>query len=216
MKPIRIKICGITRVEDATAAQTAGADAIGLNFYEKSKRYIEPSKAVSIAGAVEEMVSVVGVFVNSPNEEVCEIAQQVGLSHIQLHGDEQPSMVGELEAILPDTLTIRAVRIRDEGFEQAQAEIAQWQDAGVDAILLDAAAAGSFGGTGKRLNWKSLNQLTFDVPWLLAGGLNPENVAEAIGVCQPDGVDVASGVESSPGIKGLKMIQDFVSASKTA
>lgn len=215
MKPIRIKICGITRVEDANAAQAAGADAIGLNFYEKSKRYIEPSAAASIANAVKTSVSVAGVFVNSPNEEVCEIAQQVGLSHIQLHGDEQPSMIGELKAILPDTLTIRAVRIRDEGFDQAQAEIAQWQDAGVDAILLDAASVGAFGGTGKRLDWKSLNLLKIDVPWLLAGGLNPENVAEAIGACQPDGVDVASGVESSPGIKGLKMIQNFVSESKS-
>jgi len=213
MKPIRTKICGITRVEDALTAAEAGADAIGLNFYALSKRFIEADSAKPIADALRDRVALVGVFVNSTLEEVCDIAERVGLSHIQFHGDELPTMVAELKSKHPNTLTIRAVRVREDDFEAAQSEIDQWQDAGIDAVLLDAASIGSFGGTGKKLNWGALEQLTMNVPWLLAGGLDCENVADAIATCNPDGVDVASGVESSPGIKDAELVRKFVQNS---
>lgn len=213
MKPIRTKICGITRAEDAITAATAGADAIGLNFYPRSKRFVKPATAKPIAEAVRGRLSVVGVFVNSTLEEVFDIVQQVGLSHVQFHGDEQPEVVTELKSKLTNTLTIRAVRVRDDGIQEAQLEIDQWQDAGVDAVLLDAASIGAFGGTGKKLNWGTLEKLTINVPWLLAGGLDPENVADAIATCKPDGVDVASGVESGPGIKNAELVRKFAQNS---
>ena len=115
---------------------------------------------------------------------------------------------------LAGTFSIRAVRIREDDFESAQNEINQWQNAGVDSVLLDAAAVGAYGGTGERLNWRALSQLEFKVPWLLAGGLDPDNVASAITACEPGGVDVASGVELSPGIKSEMLICKFVSESK--
>jgi len=210
MKPIRTKICGIRLVEDAIVAAEAGADAIGLNFYERSKRFVEVKVARKIADAVRDRVAVVGVFVNSTLEEVSDIAKQVGLSHVQFHGDELPSILSEFSTELPDTATIRAVRVSEDNFEAAQSEIEQWQEAGVDSLLLDAASVGAFGGTGKTLNWRSLEQLSITAPWLLAGGINPDNVAEAIGDCNPNGVDVASGVESDPGVKDSQLVRAFV------
>lgn len=214
MKPLRTKICGITRAKDAIVAADAGADAIGLNFYTKSKRFVDTHVAQQIADAVRDRVAIVGVFVNSTIEEVCDIAKRVGLSHVQFHGDEQPSVVADIKTRIAGTFSIRAVRVREDDFESAQSEINIWQNAGVDAVLLDAAAAGAYGGTGERLNWKALRQLEFKVPWLLAGGLDPDNVASAIAACGPAGVDVASGVELSPGIKNEELIFKFVSESK--
>ena len=214
MKPIRTKICGITRVTDAVGAAEAGADAIGLNFYSRSKRFVAADVDRAIADAVGEQVALVGVFVNSTIEEVCEIASRVGLTHVQFHGDEQPAIVEELNSILADAFSIRAVRIEENDFEKAQSDIDRWQDAGVDAILLDAASVGAFGGTGKQLDWGATQELSINVPWILAGGLNPDNVSEAIVACNPDGVDVASGVESEPGIKDDLLVRDFVSRAK--
>lgn len=215
MNRIRTKICGITNVKDAITALEAGADAIGLNFYEKSKRYIEPETAVAVANAVNSETAIVGVFVNSSVESVCEIALKVGLTHIQLHGDEQPKFIDLLRSQLGSTNVIRAVRIMDDDVSGAQLEIDQWQAAGVDSVLLDAGSLDHFGGTGKQLDWTKLNELSFAVPWLLAGGLNPQNVSEAMQLCNPDGVDVASGVESSPGVKNASLVQEFISGSKT-
>jgi phosphoribosylanthranilate isomerase len=215
MNPIRTKICGITRIKDALTAQEAGADAIGLNFYERSKRYIDPETALSVAEAVKSKTAIVGVFVNSSTKDVCEVAVKVGLTHIQLHGDEQPEFIESLRKQLSSVKIIRAVRMTDDDISAAQVEINQWQTAGVDAVLLDAASLEHFGGTGKQLDWTKLNQLSFAVSWLLAGGLTPQNVAEAMQLCDPNGVDVASGVESSPGVKDTSLVQKFVSESKT-
>ncbi len=214
MNRIRTKICGITRVEDANAALEAGADAIGLNFYEKSKRYIDPSVALEIADAVKAKMAVVGVFVNSPMQNISEIAKRVGLSHIQLHGDEVPESIESLRRLIEGGKIIRAIRIFDTDLATAQSEIDRWESAGTDMVLLDAASLAAFGGTGKQLDWNRLNELSFKVPWLLAGGLMPENVAAAIGLCQPNGVDVASGVEISPGIKDLNQTREFVFAAR--
>jgi len=210
MNEIQVKICGITRVDDAIVAAEAGADAIGLNFYKRSERFVEPEIAASIADAVRDRAAIVGVFVNLATEEIFDIVKQVGLTHVQLHGDEQPAILAELKSKLPESFNIRAVRVSEDDFESAQSEIDQWQTAGVDALLLDAASIGAFGGTGKQLNWAALNQLSISVPWLLAGGLGPNNVAVAIETCKPNGVDVASGVESNARMKDADSIRQFV------
>ena len=212
---IRTKICGITRLEDATACVEAEADAIGFNFYKKSKRYIEPALAAEISQTLPTTFAKVGVFVNAGAEEIMMTVSLARLSHVQLHGDEDPDLIGQLSRFVsPETQLIRAVRVIDNDLKAAQKEIATWEDAGADLILLDAASAGSFGGTGKRLDWKALTSLSFRTRWLLAGGLNPEVVSEAIESAKPDGVDVASGVEDSPGVKNKMLIQKFVQRSR--
>jgi len=215
MAIVRTKICGITRAQDAEVAVTAGADAIGLNFYAKSKRFIEADPAAQIASNMAGRVAVFGVFVNSSVKRIADIYSKVRLTHIQFHGDESPEIVAETRAALSTAKTVRAVRVSNDDFEGAQQEIDAWQTAGVDLLLLDAASLDAFGGTGKTLDWDQLNQLAFAVPWLLAGGLNPSNVAQAIELCRPDGVDTASGVESQPGIKDTDLVNGFVENSKS-
>ena len=213
MTNIQTKICGVTCVSDAEQAVKSGAEAIGLNFYLKSKRYIEPEVAREICELLSKMdgaTAVVGVFVNASADEICAIAKRVGLTHVQLHGDESPEIVSQIKQTLPEVLVIRAVRTKVAELAEAQSEIDQWQDAGADLMLLDAAAAGVFGGSGETLDWQRVSELKFRVPWLLAGGLKPENVVEAIELARPSGVDVASGVETEPGIKCSHQVSEFV------
>ena len=214
MAKVQTKICGITRAVDATVAYDAGADAIGLNFYSRSKRFVDRKTAGPIAKSVDGKLAVFGVFVNSSVAEIETICEAAPLTHVQFHGDETPAIVSDLRTALPNIKTVRALRIMDDDLKSAQKEIDEWQEVGVDMVLLDAASLDAFGGTGKTLNWKKLKQLSFNVPWLLAGGLGPANVAEAITLSEAVGVDVASGVEAEPGIKDPKLIQDFVSTAK--
>lgn len=214
MTNIETKICGVTCVEDARQAIDAGADAIGLNFYSKSKRYIEVDVAGEICRQLGDKAAFVGVFVNESADQVCDVAEQVGLSHVQLHGDEATEMVAQIKRRLPEVLVIRALRTRVALLEEAQAEIDRWEAAGADWMLLDAAVDGVFGGSGETLDWDRVRELKFRVPWLLAGGLGPENVAEAVGLARPSGVDVASGVESEPGKKCAGSVVEFVRAAK--
>jgi len=214
MTDIEVKICGITTVSNADIAEVGQADALGFNFYSKSKRYVDPEMAAKIVRFVGGRVSFVGVFVNASVDEIETIAKTAALSHVQLHGDEQPEMVAAIRARLPKAKLIRAVRIMDNDLKAAQTEIDAWQDAGADLILLDAASLDAYGGTGKQLDWSRLTTLEFCVPWLLAGGLDHENVAEAIGLAKPNGVDVASGVESSPGVKDKALVKGFTRTAK--
>lgn len=211
MNPIKTKICGITRIEDAIASVEAGADAIGLNFYHKSKRFVEAKAAKSIANSVREQLAIVGVFVNSSAEEVSEVAEQVGLDFVQLHGDESPELAVRLRELLnPSTRMIRAIRVPADDLQFAQQEVDSWEAFGIDMLLFDPASADAFGGTGKRLDWSTLSKLTIQRPWLLAGGLTPENAAQAISASGPNGADVASGVEVRPGVKDHEAIVSFV------
>lgn len=207
---LQTKICGITRIEDATCCVAAGADAIGLNFYRGSKRYVEPEIAADIVQFHGTDIATVGVFVNSTHDEIESIVKEVGLSHVQFHGDERRELMFELKNSLPGVQFIRAIRIVDGNLTAAQSEIDQWTAAEVDMILLDAASVGEFGGTGKRLDWSRLDQLRFERPWLLAGGLDPDVVGDAIRIARPDGVDVASGVEEAPGVKDHELIERFM------
>jgi phosphoribosylanthranilate isomerase len=198
----RVKVCGITNLDDALAAVEAGADLLGFNFYARSPRYISPTDARSIVERLPESVSGVGVFVNEAGpEEVERIARESGLGAVQLHGDETPEFCRALRGLT----TIKALRVR-EGYTAEAAALYS-----TDAVLLDAYAAGAWGGTGHTFDWTVARRTREVVPRLfLAGGLTHENVAEAVRVVRPFAVDVCSGVETSPGRKSLQLMRLFI------
>lgn len=213
----RVKICGITRTEDALTAQQAGADAIGLNFYPGSKRYVAPDEARQIAMSVEDHIQRVGVFVNAPVEEIRHIYNSVGLSAVQLHGDEPPEVFSHLDGIP----VVLAKRMPAGAFASLVQAVADCGSAGrkPDTLLVDAFADGEYGGTGHTVAWPELTEhrdQLGEIPLILAGGLVPDNVAEAITTVQPAGVDTASGVESSPGIKDPAKVDAFITAALRA
>lgn len=217
----RIKICGITSPADAVACAASGAEAIGLNFYPRSSRFVATEWALQIADALRRSpptVALVGVFVNRNPADINEIAATVGLDWIQLHGDEPREFAAEIG---PQRI-IRAVRVRGDDFAAASREIADWYSAGVRRFLLDSASPG-FGGSGKSLDWSATGQAISqwraaypDAHFILAGGLNAANIAAAITQTHPDGVDVASGVEDKPGVKSSLLVQQFVTAARQA
>jgi phosphoribosylanthranilate isomerase len=207
--PFRIKICGITNLADAQFAAQCGADAIGLNFYERSSRFVPHLDASFICQDLTLTVKRVGVFVNADPREVRETAEQLSLDYVQLHGDESLEQVAALRGLR----VIRALRIGDQTPESIEAVIRQWAELNqVQAILLDALDATHYGGTGRRVDWEAVAKLSSidDLPLILAGGLNAECVAEAIRQTHPAAVDVASGVESAPGQKDQEKVSRFV------
>jgi phosphoribosylanthranilate isomerase len=214
----RIKICGLTSPADAVNACEAGADALGLNFYPASRRYVDPQAARAIRAAVPQgNVQLVGVFVNAPLQEVIETHDQLGLDAIQLHGDESPEML----LALGSRTVIRAFRCQPEDYlriEQYLAACARHNRL-PDAVLIDAYAADQYGGTGQTADWSAIAAARsewFGLPLILAGGLKPENVAAAIQTTKPDAVDTASGVESSPGIKNPQRVRQFIAQARAA
>jgi len=202
----RIKICGITRVEDAVAAVNAGADAIGLVFYEKSPRHVSVEQAIEIVKKVPAFVSVVGLFVDAPSEYIKTILSQVHLDLLQFHGNETPAQCQQFH--LP---YIKAIRVKpDSNLVQYALD---FNDA--KALLLDAYTKGVAGGTGQVFDWKLIpNSLAHHV--ILAGGLTPDNVTEAIAQVHPYAVDVSGGVELSKGIKSADKISAFIKGVSNA
>jgi len=197
----RIKICGITRLEDALEASRLGVDAVGFVFYEKSPRYIDAQKAAAIIRQLPPFVSVVGLFVNPTQGYIAEILQTVPLGVIQLHGDETP---GFCEAQRRRVLKAIPVAGPDDLKQAASFNC---------PLLLDAKApAGVYGGTGNAFDWSLLQGFKHDYPLTLAGGLNTDNVHEALSVRQWFALDVSSGVELSPGIKDAEKMRVFVNA----
>jgi phosphoribosylanthranilate isomerase len=215
----RIKICGITTLADAQAAVAAGADALGLNFYEPSPRYVAPTLAAEIAQALPGQVTVVGVFVNASADQINSLCDSVGLDAIQLHGDEPPELLREINR---NCALIRVRRYGAGGLAKVADDLEACVQRGgrrPDAMLLDADRAGQYGGTGHALPWAELrgHELSLsDTPFVLAGGLTPENVAEAIRTVQPTAVDTASGVEISPGVKDPAKMLSFIAAAQAA
>lgn len=206
MKPFRIKICGITNVRDAMLAASLGADAIGINFYKGSSRHVPVSEAAPIVAAVRGGRSTpVGVFVNELPEKIEEICKLLHIEVVQLSGHEPPAVASRLKF-----MRIKAIHIRDG------TEMNLHRNYPCDMFLLDASVPGEFGGTGKTLDWGRIAAMKPGKPWLLAGGLNPGNVAEAISITHPDGVDVASGVEAAPGKKDPNMLKSFIKNAKDA
>jgi phosphoribosylanthranilate isomerase len=216
----RIKICGITNPADAKTAAEAGADAIGLNFYTGSPRYITPERAAEVGAELPDSVEKVGVFVGLPVEEVLRIAGEARLNALQLHGDETPEAAAEVLQASPQPVYI-AIRCREPSLAGVARYLAQLAELSrlPDAILLDAYEPGSFGGTGLRLDWHAIDaerQHLGDVPLILAGGLKGTNVAQAIARARPAAVDVASGVEAAPGQKNPALVQEFIRRAKAA
>jgi phosphoribosylanthranilate isomerase len=201
-----VKICGITRHEDAELAASLGAWAIGFNFWHGSKRRCDPAVAAGIARALRRKVEPVGVFVNPTLDEVVRHVEGVGLTHVQLHGDEGPSFCTAV-AERTGTRVIKALGIG------SGADIRDAQRFHTDFHLLDAAAGAEYGGTGRTWDWGLVAQRHSKVPVILGGGLTPENVAEAIASVKPWGVDVASGVEAAPGIKDPAKVEAFIAAA---
>lgn len=201
----RVKICGITNLADAQVAVAAGADAIGFIFYEKSPRYVTLPTAADIAKQLPPYIMKVGVFVNAPEETViCAIAD-CGLTLLQFHGDEPPEYCTQF-----GLMNMKAFRIHGP---ETLAEIPKYQ---TDAYLLDAYSSTTLGGTGEKFNWDLAVQVQkLGKPIFLAGGLTPENVADAIRQVHPFGVDVSSGVESAPGKKDHTKVKAFIAAAKS-
>ena len=204
MRPFHVKICGVTRVEDAIAAAEAGADLVGINFYPDSPRFVSPERAAEIVKALPEGVEAAGVFVNEPPERVNRIAEEAGLHLVQLHGAETPE-----EAALIRVPVIKALRIEDES-DLTAAEAYK-----VDLFLIDTPSK-RWGGSGKTGDWKLAAAACKRLRAFLAGGLTPENVSEAVRTVSPYGVDVSTGVERSPGIKDRTKIAVFIERARAA
>jgi phosphoribosylanthranilate isomerase len=203
--PFLIKICGVTNPDDVEMAAEAGADAIGVNFWPGSKRFVGGRYAAErVLSAIPGGILRVGVFVNSDAAVVERARIELGLDRVQLHGTETPAAFADL----PRASLLRAVRVRDEA---SFAEDAAWR-AGL--FLYDAFVDG-FGGGGVAAPWPLVARRAAR-PFLLAGGLTPDNVAEAIAIARPDGVDVASGVERAPGVKDRAKVVAFVAAARAA
>lgn len=203
--PIKIKICGITNVQDALVAVEAGADALGFVFYDKSPRCIEPAVAKRIIAQLPPFVLPVGVFVNHDQETIRNIYNECGLAFAQLHGDESPAFCETLGRPV-----LRALRLRDRGSLLALAEYKGRM--GVRGFVVDAFSSEAYGGTGQTVDWSLAREVAKAAPILLAGGLTPNNVHEAVRQVQPYGVDVSSGVEESPGEKDPEKIRAFTQA----
>lgn len=211
LPPVRVKICGITREDDAHAAVEAGAHAVGFVFYPPSPRYISPEDAASIISALPPFVTAVGLFVNCARDEVERACERSGAHAIQLQGDESARDCAGYR--LP---VIKAFRI---GPDDCLPDFASFAASGV---LMDSKVAGKFGGTGKTLDWSRLASRLESIGrsvqdrLILAGGLTAENVAEAIRFVRPYAVDASSGVETSPGKKSHKLIKEFIHAVNQA
>ncbi|MEA2424753.1 MAG: phosphoribosylanthranilate isomerase [Thermoleophilaceae bacterium] len=207
---MHVKICGITRPEDAELAASLGAWAIGLIFHEPSPRSVDVTTAAQIGSDLKRELEVAGVFVNRPLEEVAELADVCSLTIIQLHGDEGPVYADELRR-RSGLKIMKAGRVRDAASLQALDAFRH-----VDFQLVDAHNPDLFGGTGETFDWQLLRGRLSKVPLVLSGGLTPANVAEAIRATHPWGVDSASGTEASPGVKDPAKVTAFIHAAEQA
>lgn len=203
---MRVKICGITQTEQALAIARCGATHLGFICVPQSPRYLAPAAIAEITQALDAagaMTKTVGVFADAPVKDMGAIARQAQLSHLQLHGQETLEQCQQLLADLPGIFLIKAIRVRT-------ADDLVWAETYapyVDALLLDAYHPQQLGGTGLTLNWDDLVSFSPGCPWMLAGGLTPENVAAALSTLNPDGIDLSSGVEHQPGVKDLALVQ---------
>ncbi len=200
---VRVKICGITRLEDAVAAVDAGADALGFIFHRKSPRYIRPEDAGAIASALPPFVSTVGVFVDAGQDEVSATIRAAGLDVVQLHGDEDTSYCSMFPRV------IKALRVKGPEVIERLSEYSC-----VSAFLLDTYHPDAHGGTGEVFDWDIAAKAVATHRIILAGGLTPDNIAEAVQKVRPYAVDVSSGVEAAPGYKDHAKVREFIKRAK--
>ena len=210
MTATRIKICGITRQEDAQAVARAGADAIGLVFYAPSPRAVTPARAAAVIHGLPPFLSLVGLFVNATREAVWSTLEAVPLDLLQFHGDETPAFCAQFARPF-----FKAIRVGPQMQPADLLESAAAYEAvpGARGLLLDAWMEGLHGGTGRTFNWRVIPP-GLALPVVLSGGLNPGNVADAVRQVRPAAVDVSSGVESAPGIKDHAKIEAFIQATR--
>lgn len=198
MPPVRVKICGLTRIHDVQSAVALGADAIGLVFYPPSPRAVSIEQAKQLVKASATFVQVVGLFVNANALDINQVLDQVALDILQLHGDETPEQCAEI-AKLTKRRWIKALAMKPD--TDINAMIQSYINAGASAILLDTWHPQLKGGTGQAFDWTSWPKDTFSIPLILAGGLTPDNVAQAIAQIQPYAVDVSGGVEGDHAVE---------------
>ena len=208
---VRVKICGMTRIDDAQCAAAAGVDALGFIFYAKSPRHIEPEAARRIIAGLPPLVDAVGVFVNEEMARVEAVVRGCGLQYAQLHGAEPPDYCRELAA-RAGCRVLKAIRV---GPATTAAEVAPYRGA-VCGFLLDTYQQEAMGGTGAVFDWALIDRLQLDRPFLLAGGLSVDNIAAALAQAQPFGVDANSGLERAPGIKDHDLIERFMTLVRSA
>lgn len=205
MANTQIKICGITNIEDALQAVEAGADALGFVFYEKSPRFVTPHDVQRIIAELPPFVTTVGLFVNEPIPRIRRTMAAARLDVVQLHGDEQPE-----DCLIEPLRVIKGLRVKDatslDGVDQYE----------VSALLLDAWCDEAYGGSGKQFDWQLAKRLTAKQPLILAGGLNPENIVDAVRQVNPYAVDVSSGVEAKPGKKDHQKVAEFICRVRNA
>jgi phosphoribosylanthranilate isomerase len=196
---IKIKICGITNVEDALLAVDLGADALGFMFYKESKRNIRPHEAHKIISKLPPFITTVGVFVNQEPNEIRNTQEEAGFDIVQLHGDESPDFCKNFGRRI-----IKAIRVKDG------TSLKEVESYPAGTVLFDTYSEESYGGTGKSFKWEILRDFHTSKRIILSGGLSPENVAQAIGIVNPYGVDVSSGVEEYPGKKSPEKLKKFI------
>lgn len=202
---MRVKICGITKPQQGKTIASLGATALGFICVRASPRYVTPEQIKAVIDQLPEKIDKIGVFANSSTEEIAQTLAESGLTAVQLHGDESIEFCQQLRESLPKVEIIKALRIKnDDDFDKAKTYTKY-----VDTLLLDAYHPQQLGGTGKTLNWDSLQQFNPDSPWFLAGGLTPQNVLEALNKVKPSGIDLSSGVETAPGDKDLDKVRDL-------
>ena len=199
---MRIKICGITKPEQGKAIANLGATTLGFICVVRSPRYVTPQQIKLISEYLPKNIERIGVFANSNLQEIVTVATEANLTGVQLHGEETPQFCQSLKQLLPEIELIKALRVKNiDSIHDAQIYYSS-----VDTILLDAYHPQLLGGTGKTLNWQDICNFNPPLPWLLAGGLTPDNIREALAKLQPQGIDLSSGVERSPGDKDLDKV----------
>ena len=201
----QVKICGITNLEDALHATACGADALGFVFYPGSPRFVDPDRARQIISELPPFVTTVGLFVNEPPARIRETVEFCGLNTVQLHGDEEPN-----QCCYPPCRVIKALRLKPE------MDKVFFSSYPVSALLLDAYVVDQYGGTGHQCDWHTAADVAASHCVILAGGLNPGNIAEAVQQVLPYGVDVSSGVEKKPGLKDPEKVASFIRLAKEA
>ncbi|MBD2344353.1 phosphoribosylanthranilate isomerase [Anabaena subtropica] len=199
---MRVKICGITQPQQSVAIASLGATALGFICVPSSPRYVTAAQIRASVTPLPENIDKIGVFANGSISEISQTVLDSGLTGVQLHGDETPEFCDQLRQSLPQVEILKALRVRS--FEHLEQAVIYTKY--IDTLLLDAYHPQQLGGTGQTLDWQMLQQFQPICPWLLAGGLTPDNVLEALSQLNPDGIDLSSGVELQPGNKDLDKV----------
>ena len=202
---MRVKICGITQPIQGKTIVSLGATALGFICVPSSPRYVTSEQIKAVIEQLPQETDKIGVFANYTQEQIAQTVAETGLTGVQLHGDERKEFCQQLRQSLPNVEIIKALRIKDaDDFDRAKTYTKY-----VDTLLLDAYHPQQLGGTGKTLNWDTLQKFSPDCPWFLAGGLTPQNILEALNKVSPNGIDLSSGVETAPGDKDLSKVGEL-------